>query len=92
MYIESPSKIGSGASRVPKGCRVRGEGGHEIRLSVAPGACGWEMRGEKIYLQVYLQYDAYVQQVNSLILIYVGIFMYNSCRFPCLHPYTVQQL
>ena len=66
MYIESPSRIGSGASRVPKGCRVRGGGGHEIGLSVAPGSCGWKKKGEKIFLQVYLQYDAYVQQVNIL--------------------------
>ncbi len=82
MYIESPSKIGLGASRVPKGCRVRGGGGHEIGLSVAPGGCGWEKKGEKIYLQVYVQYDAYVQQVNSLI----STVVVDLCR----HTYLQQ--
>ena len=40
-----------------------GRGRHEVTLEVGAGKCGWQRQGEKVGLDLYIQYDAHVQQV-----------------------------
>jgi len=71
LYVERAERLVRGARTVDRGCLVRGSGRHDVQLSVRAGQCGWSRDGSVVRLDVYLQYDTYVQQVNTReILIY----------------------
>jgi hypothetical protein len=63
LYVERPERLVRGARTVERGCLVRGSGRHDVQLSVPAGQCGWSRAGSLVRLDVYLQYDTYVQQV-----------------------------
>jgi len=44
-------------------CKSIGRGRHEISIEVGAGQCGWKRDGERVRLDLYVQYDAHVQQV-----------------------------
>jgi hypothetical protein len=63
LYVAHAERLVRGARTVDRVCLVRGTGRHEVELSVAAGQCGWSRDGSMVRLNVYLQYDTYVQQV-----------------------------
>ena len=65
LYVERAERLVRGARTVDRGCLVRGSGRHDVQLSVRAGQCGWSRDGSVVRLDVYLQYDTYVQQVNA---------------------------
>ena len=47
----------------PSFCKSIGRGRHEVSLEVGAGQCGWRRDWQKVQLDLYVQYDAHVQQV-----------------------------
>ena len=61
MYIQPNSSLRQGQG--PSFCKSEGRGRHEVSLEVGAGQCGWKREGQKVRLDLYVQYDAHVQQV-----------------------------
>ena len=62
MYVQPIKSLRQG-NEGPSFCKALGQGRHEISLEVGAGQCGWRRDGRKAQLDLYVQYDAHVQQV-----------------------------
>ena len=62
MYVRPSSSFRKGHTG-PSFCKSIGRGRHEVSLEVGAGQCGWKREGQKVTLDLYVQYDAHVQQV-----------------------------
>ena len=67
LYVERAERLVRGARAVDRGCLVHGSGRHEVQLAIPAGQCGWTRDGSTVRLNVYLQYDTYVQQVCKVV-------------------------
>ena len=64
MYVHPSSSFRQGNGHLARSfCKSEGRGGHEVRLEIGVGQCGWKKEGQKVTLDLYVQYDALVQQV-----------------------------
>jgi len=62
IYVQPIKSLRQGY-KGPSFCKSIGRGRHEISLEVGSGQCGWKRDGENVRLDLYVQYDAHVQQV-----------------------------
>ena len=62
VYVQPIRSLRQG-NEGPSFCKALGRGQHEISLEVGAGQCGWRRDGRKVQLDLYVQYDAHVQQV-----------------------------
>eukprot|EP00090_Calanus_glacialis_P002288 TRINITY_DN11708_c0_g1_i5.p1 TRINITY_DN11708_c0_g1~~TRINITY_DN11708_c0_g1_i5.p1 ORF type:complete len:436 (+),score=115.20 TRINITY_DN11708_c0_g1_i5:86-1309(+) len=62
VYVQPIRSLRQG-NEGPSFCKALGRGRHEISLEVGAGQCGWRRDGQKVQLDLYVQYDAHVQQV-----------------------------
>ena len=60
VYVQPSSSLRKGHG--PSFCKSVGRGRHEVSLEVGAGQCGWKREGQKVRLDLYVQYDAHVQQ------------------------------
>ena len=62
LYVQ-PSRLLRRGEQGPAHCRTEGRGRHQLEMTVRLGQCGWRQEGERVRLNVYMQYDPHVQQV-----------------------------
>ena len=62
LYVQ-PSRLLRRGEQGPGHCRTEGRGRHQLEMTVKVGQCGWRQEGERVRLNVYMQYDPHVQQV-----------------------------
>ena len=62
LYVQ-PSRLLRRGEQGPAHCRTEGRGRHQLEMTVKVGQCGWRQEGERVRLNVYMQYDPHVQQV-----------------------------
>ena len=62
LYVQ-PSRLLRRGEQGPSVCRTEGRGRHQLEMTVRVGQCGWRQEGERVRLNLYMQYDQHVQQV-----------------------------